>query len=312
MYAELRRLARGEGLLRGSPAGRIGQQLWFVSEITDLDTREDATEKVTRLIEDLIGRYGVSDQTIARVFLGTDPGASQPTMEQRKKWLATELRCSDSTLRRRVQDVLRRLADDAVVAGRRLAATGELGYEMEALHVDIEIVDDRIAVVQRKRELRAVHPLTCIHCMFGVPPLQPDLEEMFGIEVYGGELDDPRRQRGPAGDVILYGVKPPQPLEKGDRYSFSDKVTCPPGQPMAHHYVVEPRTLLGILTVKVRFDPRKVPTDVWRVYRAQHRQIDIWPPDAQQLQPDSSGIVEVSFDYVGKDGACGLAWTWDT
>jgi hypothetical protein len=314
VYQELRDLCKGEGLRHGSLRDKIGEKLWVVFQISDQDTHDAARDKAITTIKELTGSYTEDEQTIMSGVSAMHSDACDDTLAKRLERLMLQLSMSDSTMRRRVRSVLKRLADDAVATGNKLTTSVDVGYTVEEFHAEVELTGDRITSVKHHRRIGATRDgLTMVHCRYAVPPLSPGQprDTMFDIQVHGGQLRNPERRCGPAGDVISFGVELPGPIQKGGSYVFNEELACPPGQPMEPHYVAQPHPPYRLFHGKVRFDLKKLPVGVWRVDRVQHRQIDICPPDADLLLPGETGEVEVSFRSVGRDGACGVAWSWE-
>lgn len=316
MYLELKRLRQREGVRASSVRARIGPQLERLCGITDLDTEASVRGKLTRKIDYLIRDYASERQLILRVTLGMHDDAPHAALDRRLEWLAPKLSLTKRTLQRRVEGELKLLVTDAVADARESMAAADLGYAIEELDTKIKFVGDRPTVVRRLR-IRAVDEcLETIHCGFGVPQPPPGQakEPEFDIVVRGaavraGRIHDSRRERRPAGDVIVYNIEPDPPIEKGERCEFEVEIKFPPGQPMEPHYVLQRKTVVEFLRVKVEFDPSHPPVHVWRVNRAQHREIDGYTPERQVVHLDSSCAVEGLFHDLS-DGSYGFAWEW--
>jgi hypothetical protein len=316
MYGEFTKLRQGPGVRHGSLRRRLGPQLLHLCGISDQDTQTLVRRKATRTIDHLIREYPSETKKILLAVLGMDTEASHATLDRRLAWLAVTLRWAQRTVRRRVDEALRMLSEDAVAEARITAAAARLGYAVETLDVTVTIEGDRVAVVQRRLRIRAVHEsLEVIHCKVGVPrPLSRQGEDpVLDIAVRGGRLEHYERRAGAEGDIIVYSVEPHHPIAKGETYDFCVSVTIPPEQPMAQHFVVTPRTAVGSVRIRVQFDPMKPPTGVWRVSHAFHREIDRIAPEDVMLQLDQSGAVGiVVHDFDGPSGlASGLAWAWE-
>jgi hypothetical protein len=316
MFGEFMKLRQGAGVRHGNLRQRLGPQLLHLCGISDQDPQTLIWRKVTRTIDHLIREYPAETKKILRTVLGMATEASHATLERRLGWLAVTLRWAPRTVRRRVDEALRMLAEDAVAEARISAAAARLGYAVETLDVTVTIEDDRVAVVQRALRIRAVHEsLEMIHCKMSMPspPSGQSPDPVLDIDVRGGRLVHYERRPGSEGDVIVYTVEPHHSIAKGETYDFCVRVKVPSEQPMARHFVVTPGTAVGSVRIRVRFDPLNPPTGVWRVNHALHREIDGVPAEDLMLQLDQSSTVGVVLhDFDEASGlASGVAWSWE-
>jgi len=83
----------------------------------------------------------------------------------------------------------------------------------------------------------------------------------------------------------------------------------PADAPLAPHYVFVPMADCDWLRLRVRFDPSRKPSAVWRVdARAPHT---IFAPFEEALFcTDTDGAVELEFSDLRQGRAYGAVWQW--
>lgn len=311
LFREFRALARGRGLRKPRSSAELGRGLRELCNVTPHDTSAVVQLKLVRLTELLADLS--EEQAVVKAALGLRPDA-RGTLEGRVEQLAADLHVSKRTAQRRIEEALRSLATDAVAtlqaeAGgvrmkSHLPATSGAGWAVEELR-DLLRLDKSAVEVMQERRIVAIHDR--VEKVTGALGL-PGRADAVDIElVFGGRLRSVHRQS----TVIRYDVELPIPLRQGQCHSYAVRLRFPDGQPLAPHYVVQPLAPFESLSIRVRFDPVRMPTRVWRVDSALPREVD--DPDAawETMVPDPVGEVMSAFHSSRPGLAYGLAWSWD-
>jgi hypothetical protein len=311
LYGELRALARGRGLKRPRSSAELGPGLRKLCDTAPHDTsavvRRKLYARLTELLADLPG-----EQAVLKAVLGLRPDARE-TLEGRVEQLAADGHASKRTAQRWMEQALRSLANDAAATLRAEADSARVtshspamsgaGWTVEEIR-DLLLLDKPAVEVMQERRIVATHDhVEKVTRTIGLPGRADavDIELMFG-----GRLGPVHRQS----TVIRYDIELPIPLRPGQSHSYAVRLRLPDGQPLAPHYVVHPLAPCESLSIRVRFDPVRIPTRVWRVDSALPREVD--DPDAawETVVPDPVGEVVAAFHSFRPGLAYGLAWSW--
>jgi hypothetical protein len=195
--------------------------------------------------------------------------------------------------------------DDAAAQRRRVRAPGDApddgpqAWESVSLHA-VHAVDVRGRVRHRVAHVvRALQPVAAIS--LGLSPASATVAARQGA-VVGPEVDRP----GPGGLVLQLLT----PLAAGETAVLEYDVV-PAGDPV----VTQARTLLfapspaGTVVVQIRFDPARLPREVWWWEDTGHDQDGDGPPapTPMALGPDCSAHRVLT---GGRTGTVGFSWSW--
>jgi transcriptional regulator with XRE-family HTH domain len=100
----------------------------------------------------------------------------------------------------------------------------------------------------------------------------------------------------------------PRPLRPGDRHDYRLRLSIPPGQPMASHYVHVPLRRSDYFELRVCFDRQHLPRAVWALYGAPTAVIYERGPSPNVLLPDRFGEVHVRFRDLRPGFGYGVCW----
>jgi hypothetical protein len=309
---ELKTLRKG----RGVNAARIalGPRLRELAGVAEQDSTGVTRRKVIGTLDRLAEPLPADLALAARAALGLLPAAQQPFLAERVQWLADQLRRDVRTARRRVDLGLAAMAEHASAAPAPVAPVRPAGDEDERWYVrefrallrldrpTPEAMDTRVVVA-------TVDGLTQIDALITVPRDGPartgphDLlvEALYGATIVGRERVTASRFR--------YALRLPRPLRAGEAHEYGLLFRVPPDQPMRNHYVHYAPRRCDRFELRVRFDPERVPTEVWRVDGVFPRDLDDGLPDTDAVAVDDAAEVHLVFDRLRPGFGYGARWT---
>ena len=103
-------------------------------------------------------------------------------------------------------------------------------------------------------------------------------------------------------------IELPRPLRQGERHDYRLRLSIPPGQSMACHYVHVPFRRSDAFDLRVCFDRAHLPRAVWALSGAPTAVIYERGPTQDLLDPDRFGEVLVRFRNLRTGFGYGLCW----
>jgi hypothetical protein len=122
---------------------------------------------------------------------------------------------------------------------------------------------------------------------------------------YGVRLVETIREQA---NRFVFVLDLPHPLQIGDYFEYSLVFRVPEGQPMRSHYVFFPKRACARFDLRIRFAPHDVPSEVWRVEEAFHRDID--DPAATGSPAAVDRVGELSLHFTGLEAGHGYGAQW--
>ena len=304
---ELIALRRGYGIY-DTQAYRIGSMLRQLAAVApDAPTRE-VRRAVSRHLRATITNLSERDALIAHSVFAFDPSAG-PSLHERIARVAHDLNVSERTVRRRVAEVTRQLAELMVAdAADRAGSDAQPGWHVSVLssllRLDLatpEVIEQRRIVAAgdglRRVELRASTPR---HAQSGDGPRKLLIDVLQGARLIEADQQSESHHR--------YLLELPFPLAAGQEHEFTVSFRVPAGQPMRPYYVLTPLWRCERFNLRVRFDRDSLPERVVVIDRVPHRILDDAPPFGRELQIDSVGEVAVTFERPDLGYAYGIGW----
>jgi hypothetical protein len=212
MLNELKTLRKGYGVESADIAARVGVALRAVCGVTDDDSPELMRRKVSTALTLLINELPVELRPLGQIALalgGTAPDRYQTIVEH----LATRLRRDPRTALRRIDEVLRRVAQLALDQGAQGSPVREIPWHTVRLQASVMLDLPVIEVIETRRIVAHQPNLTEIESSVTVTP-PPN---------WNGSLD-------PADiglDVVRGGVLNFPRLLAPNRYGFSISAAAP-------------------------------------------------------------------------------------
>jgi hypothetical protein len=129
--------------------------------------------------------------------------------------------------------------------------------------------------------------------------------ELSSELVFGGSL---QVSDHPYESYFRYVIALATPLRAGERHKYRLRFRVPPGQPMAPHYVYMPFHRTDHFELHVRFDPQRLPANVWALSGTPPVVLYEDQPDGEILTPDRFGEIQVEFRDLRLGLGYGVHW----
>jgi hypothetical protein len=310
LVADLKRLRKGFGVQSPDIADRIGGALRVACGVGNNDGPAAQRLKVISTLTRLTGTLPGELCTLGRVALNLNPTANI-RYEGRIAKLAADATRDPRTIRRRVDEVMSRIADlmlesPAVRQARPRPAvrhpwhTKDLRvYVMLDLPV-VEVIEDRTVICDQESLAEVDLSVTL------TPPPSwggsTDPAEL-GVDVHRGGVALPHRQA--ASNRFRFGLRLPRPLRRGQEHNFAFRLRV--SRAFAPHYVCTPEFPCDRFTLAVRFG-RVVPSRIWLLDGEFPLELtDEWH-DRRQLMVDDTGSAHASFTELTPNRSYGIGW----
>jgi hypothetical protein len=308
LLSELKTLRKGRAARHPGLSRRVGPQLRTLCGITEADdgaaTRAKLAEALTGLLADEPREVWLAITAALALRRESD----QRDLTARQRWLATQLHCADRTARRRVDEafeiVVRKAAQHPPDAN---AGAGHERWQVRSIRALLrmdrptpEITEHRTIVITSGNVDEIVTRVTVPR-----PDRVPRDHNLLVEVLYGGQIS--RRDR-PAPEHFRYVIQLPRAYAEGEAHEYAVRLTLPPGQPMAPHYVLQPLLPVRAFDVRVRFDPERVPARIWRLDGVAPRMVDGEHDEREPVSPDRFGELRLTFHHLRQGFAYGLGW----
>ncbi|HWC82118.1 MAG TPA: hypothetical protein VG756_19375 [Pseudonocardiaceae bacterium] len=311
--AELRALRKSRGVDADVSQLRVGDTLRAACGITDSDGLAEVRRKVVDRLESLAGELPDDQQIAVRTAFGLIPEARAPFLRERVRWAAEQLDRDERTVRRRIDQGTRRLAE---LAAARLSPPARPGgpSEAELWHTKIlrtmlnltlsapEAFEFRRIVADQDgvREIDLAVTLTA------PPPDAASPASALVMDVlYGGSLV---RRSMESEHRFGMALALPYPLNRGAEHEFAVRFRVPDGETIRPHFVAVPRLRCDHLEVRVKFDEKKLPTAVWQLTKVFQDELDDPARRTEPVAVDSASELRIEFDQPAPGFAYGVQW----
>lgn len=245
-----------------------------------------------------------------------DATRDMPTYEQRREWLAGQLRRVPRTAERRVNLAQDQLAQE--IAGELKAqragppaADDAARWHIERFTALLMLDGERPEAVERRLIRSAVDGLAELTIALDVPVAPGEPRLPLSIEaVSGGELaiiEDTARTR------TRYVIRLPRPLDAEEAHEYVTRVRVLDDRPMRDYYVLRPERRCDRFDLRVRFNRARLPAWVRRVagedVYAYYTYADV-PAARERVAVDLSGEANQAFCRLRPHYGYGLQWGW--
>lgn len=313
ILAEIRSLRKGHGpQVRGldKRLGPLLSELIGVADGTDVaDLRQQLMRELTicarRLPDDM------NEAVLASLGMSA-PTRSMPFFGDRVRWLAERLDRTSRTALRRIEVAEQLLAEE--IARELLRRQGQTasapdGWYLDESHVLLRLDTPTPESQERRRVVATRSDLTEIMAWMDVPrdPSQPRMNLEMEV-VYGGRLI---RREEPSRSRFQFIIKLPAPLQPGETHEYEMLLRVPRGDQMQPHYVATPECHYNLFDLRVRFDPKRLPTWVRRIDGETVRMFADAQSGTDLVTLNSLGEAHVSFQNPTMYLGYGLQWHFD-
>ncbi|MFI0486629.1 hypothetical protein [Actinomadura sp. 9N215] len=315
LHEELRRLCKGRGLLGQDFTNRLGPALIRRMSAAGLGTsghwqRGPVAEWLAAWLRSLPADL----EFVARVALGLHPEAGQRFLGERIGWLAGRLERDERTVRRRIDEALRLLAEfvaagtPAAVSGTSVPGAGErrAGWYFETVRAVVRLDVPEPEILEMRRIAVTVAELRSLVIAVSLPanPRAP-APDLFAEIVFGGLLVS---REHPSNSLFKFVIEPPRPLRAGDRHDLALRYWFPAGHRMVPHYALTPLTRCDAFMLRVRFSLSRPPGRVWLLDGVPPRTLDDPPTGLTEVALDRAAEAQVGFEDLAVGHAFGLRW----
>jgi hypothetical protein len=312
LVRELKTLRKGRGLYVRQISERVGPTLRQVCNVLASDGPAEIRRKVSDQLETLAGALPEDLNTAIMAAFAINPEARLPFYQDRVRWTADHLQRDDRTARRRIDEGIERLAELAAgLAGESPQYADQTPSDWHTDELRIALVLDQttpeafelrrvIADRDELAELDLAMTLTAAperNSPVGVDELKVDV-------FFGGRLIKKIKE---STDRFGFVLELPKPLHREEKYDFALRYKVSNGQ-MQPHYVCVPKHRCDLFDLRVRFDPKRMPAQIWRVSDAFQRDVDDPNPSGDVLSSDASGEVHTVFRRLTPGRAYGIRW----
>jgi len=302
---ELKLLRKGRGALRPDLATKLGPELRRACGITDEDSPAYVRHKVVTTLTGLAAALPDDLRLVMVGELGLHPEATHPTLNGRRAWVCAQLARDQRTVRRRAEQAYLYLAE--LAGGSRVESPGTAGdgwyvgtfCAVVRLDTPAPEVWERRTIVATRDGVDEIVRLVSV-----VPDGSPPRHDLNAVVLLGGRLV--RRERL-SRSQFRFAIRLPRPLLAGQTHEYQMVVKLPEPQSMRPHYVLTPSRRCDRFEVAVRFHPRQLPHDIWRVNGVPIRMVDDAVP-GEPLAIDACGETQTWFDQPTPGLCHGIQW----
>jgi len=305
---ELARLRRGRAMLSPDLVRRLGPLTKRAFGIGDADSVPVIRDKAAATVKRLLRREAEL-QTAALAALGLLAETDQRRLTDRETWLANRLSYDVRTARRRVADAMTHLVDALVTDDHdrhRPEGPSDDGFTVRDFWATMRLDTPRPQLHEKRRVMVTADRLDAIVVRLTVPRAEPGVAKN-DVDVRvdsGGELADVAR---PSPEDFEFTLRLPRRLHHGELHDYGLVFTVPAGQPMRPHYVFQPLVPCERFDLTVRFDPARLPEDIWLIDGVAPRVLD-HAPRSIPLVPNATGVVRRQFSDLRQGLAYGIGW----
>jgi hypothetical protein len=319
---ELKTLRKGRGMNAPRITDQLGPALRTLAAVDPADAPGAVRQKVAGALAGLADSLPGDLALAARAALGLHPEAQQPFLADRVQWLAEKLQRDVRTARRRVDLGLAAMAEQATVSAYGIPSpraplgsirtTPEPGEEpwyvrefRAVLRLDQpspEAIEQRVVVANRDG-LDHLDALITIPRDRATGTGSHDLlvEVLYGVTIVSRERV--------TGSRFKFGLKLPHPLDEGEPHEYGLLFRLPADQPMRTHYVYRTHRRCDAFDLRIRFDPERIPTEVWRVYEWYSGDLEDDTAPRDPVDVDSTGELHLVFHRLRQGLGYGAQWT---
>jgi hypothetical protein len=310
LVTDLKQLRRGFGVESLNIAERLGSALRVACGVGNNDGPAALRLKVISTLNRLTGALPGDLCVLGRAALNLSPNTNI-RYEERIAKLATDADRHPRTIRRRVDEVMWRLAElmleSPAVKQSKPGATEGHPWHTKDLRVDVQLGRPVVEVLEERTVVCNQEGLDEIDLSVTLTP-EPDLHGStdptdLGVDVHRGGVALPHRQA--ASNRFRFGLRPPQPLRLGQEHNFAFRLRV--SRAFAPHYVCTPEFPCECFTLAVRFG-QAVPSRIWLLNGEFPLELtDPWH-DRRLIPVDATGSAHASFTHLTPNRSYGIGW----
>jgi hypothetical protein len=309
---DLLALRKGRGLYATDLADRLGPALRAVCGVDDAAGPSESRSRVEEHLEQLAGRLPDDLRIAVLAALGIAAEARLPFYQDRIRWLAARLGRDERTVRRRIDDGIRQLAQLAVPqdAAESPECVPDVDWHTEELRATLVLDRDTPVAFLHRCVVAHRDGLDRLDLAFTVTNPRGEsgaltAEDLVVEVMFGGELAWMRME---SSDRFGIALDLPHPLRRNDKHTFALQTRLPEGKVMQPHYVCVPTHRCDLFELRVRFDAAGQPYRVWRLDGVYQRDIDDPEVRGEAVPLNRVGEMHLVFHQLRTDRAYGARW----
>jgi hypothetical protein len=314
LVEEMKVLRKGRGIYVSQIDARVGPLLREVCEVTDADSPSEIRRKVARRLEVLSAGLPEDLRFAVQAAFAIRPDARMPLYKDRVGWAAVRLNRDPRTARRRVDDGIHQLAQLAAVTpaeptmptwplGQKQAG----GWHTSHLRVIVALDRERPEVLEERTVVADEDGLAELDLAVTVADLPRDGADLDIDAFCGGTVTERVME---SSERLAFRLVLPRPIDKGESHEFVLHFRFPDGHIMRPHFACVPRYPCAVFDLRVRFDPRTPPREVWSVRDAFQRDAGDPVSGGEPLAVNEAGEVRTTFDGLFPGLAYGAGWAY--
>jgi hypothetical protein len=313
LVAEIRLLRKGRGLRARGLAGRLGPTL---SELVRAGTGTDIAavrQELARELSACAEKLPDDMHEAIMASLGISAATrNMPYFGDRVRWLADKSDRTSRTALRRIEAAEKLLAEEVSLELQRRKgkiASAPDGWYLDESQVLLRL-DTSTPESHERRRIVATRPgLHEVMAWWDVPRDPGQARMRLELEmVYGGRLV---RREEPSRSRFQFYIQLPSPLQPGETHEYEMILRVPPGDQIQPHYVTTPECHYNRFDLRVRFDPRRLPTWVRRIDGETVRMFSDRTTGIDKVALNSLGEAHVRFHNPAMYLGYGLQWSFD-
>jgi hypothetical protein len=313
LIEELRALRKGRGLYVTQVADRLGPALRTVCGLDDTVGPSESRSRVAEHLQQLAQRMPEDLRVAVLAAFGIETEARLPFYQDRVQWAAERLGRDERTIRRRIDEGIRQLAQlataphDAVESPEQASP---VGWHTEALRAALVLEHGSPVAFLERCVVAHRDGLQHLDLAFTVtnPPGRSSAltaEDLLVEMTFGGALSWAGMESSDRFGLIL---DLPHPLQRNENHTFALQTRMPEGKTMQPHYVCVPPHRCDQFELRIRFDAANPPRHVWRLDGVYQRDIDDPEVHGDAVAPDRFGEICLVFHQLKTDRAYGARW----
>lgn len=314
LLRELKSLRKGFGLEDPSALERVGPVLRSLAGVTAADGPAEQRRKVRRFLLKLSDTLPENLARASRRALALE-NAEAMRFESRLRQMADELGRDPRTVRNNVDDALRILAEEAVVAPAEVFTDFDAPWRLDRLNALVRVDVAGIEVLEQRHIVSRREGLEQIIQSYSVPSssfegLPVGVDRPRADVLSGGMREDCERWSATRTGIR---IRLPRPLRNGQGHYVTTRATL---KGPVRFYVCTPRHPCTRFELTVRFEPGAIPCALWLIENEFPLEVEDLSLHRDQAALDEAGEATVSFTGLETGRSYGFTWSpspdWST
>lgn len=308
LAAELKTLRKGRGLQTPRLTDQVGPALRALCGIAETETSASAREKLTKRLGILAGGLPDDLRLVVTTVLALHSDSQRQFLQDRVQSLAELQQRDVRTIRRRMDEGFALLAEIATAPAGQDQRASALGWYVDRFEATLRMDKPVPECFERRRIVAEREGLDVIQATITLPKVDQDGDDdhdLFAELYYGAVLLGKQRK---AETRFAFDLGLPRALSIGEKHEYGIIMRVPDHQSMRSHYVFVPDRRCDEFELRVRFDPKRPPSKIWRVNEVFHREVDEVKPTEPLIELDHTGEINLSFDVLLPGHGYGVQW----